>query len=396
MVSAAQAMVDANLPEYPLMIMTEDNGTFAFADNPLAYDYDITVAKDGDDVNGVSTLDLVLIQKHILGLKLLDSPYKVIAADANGDQKISASDLVHIRKLILGVTASFLDNTSWRFVEADQTFSSIYNPWPFTEVINLGSLNHNMMHEDFVGVKVGDVNGNVRANSRPQPEVRSSGTLTFEIADRAVKAGEEFSVAFSAKNFEDVQGYQMTLAHPGLKAKQVRGEGIDITSANVAIFDGYLTMSWNGDQPTSSDEVLFSIDFVAGKDIRISDALAINSRQTVAEAYISESLSTYDIALTTDGIANTTITNTVFALHQNQPNPFVEETAISFTLPEANEATIKIMDVTGKLIMKITDLYEQGYNEISIRSDEIQTSGVIYYQLESGKHVATKKMIIIE
>jgi len=142
--------------------------------------------------------------------------------------------------------------------------------------------------------------------------------------------------------------------------------------------------------------VLFTIDFVASKDMSISDALAINSRQTVAEAYLSESLSTYDIALTTDGVSNTTLTNSVFALHQNQPNPFVEETAISFTLPEANEATIKIMDVTGKLIMKITDLYEQGYNEISIRSDEIQTSGVIYYQLESGKHVATKKMIIIE
>jgi len=65
-------------------------------------------------------------------------------------------------------------------------------------------------------------------------------------------------------------------------------------------------------------------------------------------------------------------------------------------LPEANEASIKIMDVTGKLIMKITDLYQKGYNEVSIRSDEIQASGVIYYQLESGKHVATKKMIIID
>jgi hypothetical protein len=33
-------------------------------------------------MNGVSTVDLLLIQKHIIGLKELDSPLKMIAADA--------------------------------------------------------------------------------------------------------------------------------------------------------------------------------------------------------------------------------------------------------------------------------------------------------------------------
>jgi len=396
MVSSAQAMVNTSLPDYPHMMMTQSDGVFAFADNPLAYNYDVTIEKDGDDVNGVSTLDIVLIQKHILGLKPLDSPYKVIAADANGDQQVSASDLVHIRKLILGVTDAYTSNTSWRFVDADQTFGSIYSPWPFTEIINLGNLNDNMMHEDFVGVKIGDVNGNVAANSRPRPEVRSAGTLTFHIEDRAVAAGEEFSVAFSADNFEEVLGYQMTLAHKGLKVKDVSSNAIEMNASNVALFEDQMTMSWNSETGVSTDNELFTIDFVAGKDMNISDALSINSRKTVAEAYISEGLSKYDIALVTDGVANTTITGSVFALHQNQPNPFVDETAISFTLPEANEATITIMDVTGKLIMRIVDIYEKGYNEVSIRSDEIQSSGVVYYQLESGKHIATKKMIIIE
>ncbi|MBL0102221.1 MAG: hypothetical protein IPP49_21100 [Saprospiraceae bacterium] len=39
-------------------------------------DYQITASKGGDYLNGVSTLDLVLIQRHILGIQTLDSPYK--------------------------------------------------------------------------------------------------------------------------------------------------------------------------------------------------------------------------------------------------------------------------------------------------------------------------------
>jgi len=306
-------------------MMTQNDGVFAFGNNPMAYDYDVSIEKDGDDINGVSTLDIVLIQKHILGLKLLDSPYKVIAADANNDQKVSASDLVQIRKLILGVTDSYPDNTSWRFVEADQTFSSIYNPWPFTEIINLGNLNDNMMHEDFVGVKIGDVNGNVAANSRPLPEVRSAGTLTFNIEDREVSAGEEFTVAFSADNFEEVQGYQMTLAHDGLKVKSIAGQSIEMTAANIATYDDHLTMSWNSDKGVTSDEVLFSIDFIAGRDMTISESLAINSRSTVAEAYLSESLNTYDIVLSADGETGLSTGASVFELYQNQPNLLVRQ-----------------------------------------------------------------------
>ncbi|MFQ5445455.1 MAG: hypothetical protein ACE5FF_00840 [Saprospiraceae bacterium] len=39
--------------------------------------------KEGDDRCGVTTYDLVLITKHILGVQPLGSPYKIIAADAN-------------------------------------------------------------------------------------------------------------------------------------------------------------------------------------------------------------------------------------------------------------------------------------------------------------------------
>jgi len=55
---------------------------------------------------GVSTIDLVKIQRHILGLKKFTDPCSVWAADVTGDNKINGSDLIELRKFILGVTTA--------------------------------------------------------------------------------------------------------------------------------------------------------------------------------------------------------------------------------------------------------------------------------------------------
>jgi hypothetical protein len=70
---------------------------FLFANLPLGQDYSVTPYSNADPVNGVSTFDLVLMSKHILGVESLDSPYKLIAADVNR-QRITTLDMIQIRK----------------------------------------------------------------------------------------------------------------------------------------------------------------------------------------------------------------------------------------------------------------------------------------------------------
>jgi hypothetical protein len=84
---------------------------------PFLGDYTVTPTKDNDPLNGVSTFDLVLINKHILGLEPLNTPYKMIAADANNSRSITTFDIVELRKLILGIYTELPNNTSWRFVD---------------------------------------------------------------------------------------------------------------------------------------------------------------------------------------------------------------------------------------------------------------------------------------
>ncbi|MBK8670447.1 MAG: hypothetical protein IPN89_13750 [Saprospiraceae bacterium] len=63
-VSNVNVNIDANITEYPKTVSTAVAGTY---DMMVAsgLDYQITASKGGDYLNGVSTLDLVLIQRHI-------------------------------------------------------------------------------------------------------------------------------------------------------------------------------------------------------------------------------------------------------------------------------------------------------------------------------------------
>ena len=76
------------------------DGQFSFNAIPMNNGYTVLPERNDDYKNGVSTFDLVLIQKHILGIEKLNSPYKVIASDINNDERVTAIDLVELRKLI--------------------------------------------------------------------------------------------------------------------------------------------------------------------------------------------------------------------------------------------------------------------------------------------------------
>ena len=139
--------------------------------------------------------------------------------------------------------------------------------------------------------------------------------------------------------------------------------------------------------------MLFTIAFHAVANGNLEEAVQLNSKVTPAESYNSwAEVQGVDLAFK----ANGQIASNGFALYQNNPNPFNTNTVIGFNLPEASNATLKIMDVTGKLIKQIDGEYVKGFNQITIDKSDLQATGILYYQLETGKFTATRKMIIVE
>lgn len=151
-----------------LVAVDLQNGIIALTDNngyyqvvlPAGSDAVIAPFNNMDHLNGVSTFDIVMTWNHFTGVQLLDSPYKIIAADVNNDAAVTASDTIGMRQLMLGIVPTFPNNTSWRFVDASFAFPNPADPFAtaFPETININNLSGDVTDLDFVAIKVGDVN----------------------------------------------------------------------------------------------------------------------------------------------------------------------------------------------------------------------------------------------
>ena len=379
---------------------TGTDGAYSFTNLEAGMDYTVTPQRDGDYLNGVSTFDLVLISKHILGVEPLDSPYQMIAADVNNSGNISTLDLIQLRKLILSIDTELSNNTSWRFVEEAYTFPDPSNPWEevFPEIINRNNLpDTDISGADFVAVKIGDVDGSAQANSLAAVENRRfEGTFAFTVADAELKAGNEYTVEFTAADLARIEGYQATLTLDGAV------EVVDIVSGvaagehfGMAYADkGLITTSWNGE---AGSEQAFSLVLRANADVMLSEAMGISSALTRAEAYGKDG-SLQDVAIEfTDGKGPIAIGSAdKFELYQNQPNPFKGETLIGFHLPAAADATVTISDVTGKVLTVIHHDGVKGHNSIVVNAKDLPATGVLSYTVKTGEYTASRKMVVAQ
>jgi hypothetical protein len=400
-VESVYVLLEGNSAGLPTTENSDNEGNYEFNNLMLQSNYVVTPEKNDDPLNGVSTYDLVLMTKHVLATELLDSPYKIIAADINKSGSVSTLDILKLRRLILFIDTEFQDNTSWRFVDAEFVFPDPTNPFStsFPEVYTFNGLSQSEI-ANFVAVKIGDLNGSVVPSSIISGEDRNTvGDLTFELEDQRLEEGKQYEIAFRSSDFNGMLGYQFTLNFNPSIMEFIEAETGSLTKLDASNFglsmveEGVITTSWSNNIATDveDDEVMFTLRFTAKSYAKLSEVLRITSQYTKSEAYNSEGLLNIGLNFNVDG----KVQASKFALYQNQPNPFKNETMIGFNLPESGKAKMKFYDVTGTLLKVVEDEYSEGYNEISVTRAEFPTSGVLYYQLETATRFATKKMILM-
>ena len=371
------------------------DGTFRFEGLSLGADYTITPNRNEDFLNGVSTFDIVLISKHILGIERLQGPYKLIAADVNRSNSISALDLIQLRKMILSIDIRFKNNTSWRFVRSSYQFSDPENPWleSFPEIMNYNDLNGDISTADFTAIKIGDVNLSAVANRFMIGGRGLSGETYVEVPLMKAKRGQRFTVPFNFEKSSLLEGAQF-----GLHWNVSLAELVDIEYGLVKpthlgtqwVEEGILLTSWNhhGDVPTNAS--IFNLVFEAREDVDIETLFHFDPRHITPEAYNARE-EILDLKLRVGQSAETG-----FALYQNRPNPFREKTQIRFYLPEAMKATLSVYDLNGRLLRVVSDEYQRGVQELTFGKNDLPAAGVLYYTLKAGAFTATKKMVLIE
>ncbi|MEI7499170.1 MAG: M14 family zinc carboxypeptidase [Bacteroidota bacterium] len=209
---------------------------------------------------GVTALDLLLFQKHIVNIAPLYGIF-LASGDVNGDGSLTAGDILLIRKRIASIINSF-PSGDW-----------LFNPLPVI-------VNGNNVVNSFNGLTYGDANGSYKpvSDKNTNPLVTEEGSLTigsFEAtsgqlevpvyADDMTNLGSfQFTIRFDPETlvFKDI-----TSVYPGLESVLVGCPE-----------PGILTFVWAADENglNITHEKLFSLRFISGSNnpsgLNFSDA----------------------------------------------------------------------------------------------------------------------------
>ena len=369
----------------PMHYMTDNEGEYAFENLPMYENFRLVPTFEDAPVNGISTADILLIQRHILGIQDLDSPYKVIAADINNSSSVTAIDIIELRKIILGTQEEFSNSTVWRFVDSGRVFPDPGHPFPYTQTMNLTQLDHDAMDMNFVGVKTGDVNYSALINGFIPETLSFRSSETLSLVSSSLERG---SVQLTVNKEQELSGFQLAFrCSRSLNQLNLTSELIQIDEENFAVDGDLVKISWSSAEAITVKEgdLLFSMNFDDEVDFHL-----LNDLPTFKTEAYNASINSLSVEINTE----TEMVNNEWQVYRNTPNPFVDNTFIPFNAPSQSKLTLSVFDLTGRSIFSETKIVEPGYQKWEISASDLgNVHGVLYYRLESDDFSSTQPFI---
>ena len=370
-------------------------GQFRFGDVKMNESYKIIPKKEINPINGVSTLDIVRITKHLLGTEPFDSPYQIVASDINQNGSVTSLDIVHLRKLILGIIPHFRDNKSWEFIDATYEFQDPSNPFDeeYPTLYNIEDLEGEMLI-DFIGIKLGDVNYSARTGSlQNQAQVRNRESIPLWIGKTSTANGK-LRFGIYARDLYEFEGLQFAV---NLENDSNIDVILDGALDNSMIYHDsekhVLRVSWNVDHTTTiTDQLLFSLE-TSDQLYDLGDILEKRENDLTAEIYSAGDIQNITFKLDTYEDLQS---RPQFVIHQNRPNPFLNTTQIEFSISRDQDIEFTIYDVEGGIMHHRQMSLLKGQHQILIDDEILPESGIYFYELKSRWNAARKKMIKIE
>jgi hypothetical protein len=381
--------------------LTNSEGEFAFDNVALGNNYTLYPEKNDDLTNGITTLDIVIIQRHLLGNQTLDNPYKLLAADVNKDGRVNSLDILHLRQVVLQQRESFENNHSWRFIDANFDLESLADPLDveLPNTLSFQGMFENVSDANFIAIKVGDVNNSSTKRNLLGLEERNQETLALSAEDVHFTKGDRIKFALFSEQLDFLTALQFTLeyAPSRLEFLGVTQGGIDFNENNlhhVKENNGTITASWGSTVPVKIDQnrAMFTFAFEAKEDGKLSDNIFFSSRATQALVY-DKNDNEFTLSIDWRQSPNDQVS---FQLFQNSPNPFNNETMVRFTMEDTEVASFTIYDLSGKVVHSSIQTFPQGENQMILSKNQLGGAGVFYYELKTSKKSSTKKMIVIQ
>ena len=370
-------MPDQSLDTDDVTSTSDATGHFVLGFGTTQYNRMIKLSRSTKKLEGMSTLDLITLQRHISGVEPITAPYKLYAADLDGNGHVGANDLSLLKKALLGgyKLPGFNANLSWVF------FGDPCSPNAPTDLFS------NLCHDgveinhtgtfptsaSFKALKMGDVNGDM-VNMAWNISPRTSNTLSLFVRENAVDHSYEVMASTDAP----IYGFQMSVNSLGISIK----EGVcALDASNIAEDkDGYTNISWGQSNPVNvkAGDVLFTIENISN-EMSLEDLLVTNGDALYAEIY-TEGLENQKVEFLPyhEAIASNTFETKL------SPNPFTDVTKLQVIIPAGEEFVVSFYDMKGVELFNRKFVSYTNDSEIVINSDIIQLPGVYYYRVKSG------------
>ena len=304
-----------------LTVVTAADGAFAI---PFYAGTDFTLTptlnSDSPAASGVTTADITLIRRHILGIAALDSGHKVLAGDVNASASVTTADITLIRRLILGTTNNYPSGL-WRFVPANQVFADSQNPWGAGGARNYSGVLAALNGQDFKAIKLGDVNGSWTApgqiipmslpaqpSAQPMRTLKPSAllaanatvsltTVHFQLGNITVPPGQTVNVPVAVSRFTNVTSAQFTLEWDPAVLQFQMADGFGLSGLGAGNFgttmtnSGKLTFSWDDLNATGvslpDGSGIFTVQFTAVGGNGASSAMRLTDAPTMREVTVN-------------------------------------------------------------------------------------------------------------
>jgi PKD repeat protein len=356
--------------------------------------YYIEPVKTSDYRNGISSFEIFLAQRYLLGYDVpqITDPMQVVALDMNCSQSFSNLDLFIMQRLLIDDLDELPGCNSWSFVPNTHEFAADWNdgnvfPAPRRAEVILESDTMVM----FTAVKTGDLLGDADVG-------RSSGTLSLNVeGPEVLTAGQTYTVAISLAEAADLVALQVELEV---------AEGLEIVSVLSADLLGLRV----GDRMTERGLVRLSWFSKTG------DFRALNAGATVVELAVRATETRRSAANlitlhTTAGFPaeahdgaqrrlipelNAVIAGSdiaAFRLVGAAPNPATDFVDIRFEIPISTEVHLTLFDALGRPVIRRAQPLEAGPQRFRLDTRALP-AGAYHYQLRAGGEVGTGKLIL--
>lgn len=327
-------------------------------------------------LNGVSTLDLVLITQGILfGF---DNSEDIFLSDINQNGVVSTYDLVNLRRMILGMDDGanykhyYVTAADYEFPELDPfEFSLDLSNYIFdeTDIVD-NSLNVNV-------IKLGDINSNATFDSEDDVSTRESYSIGYN--NIYIEAGQTYHIPFSINNEQGVMGCLFSLQSTGLEFLGIQSDftgdklmyKADLDNLNVS----YLNIE-------GSSVLNFTVELYAKESGYLGEHLSLNT--DFPSDIVDTNNEEFKLEL---GALSTSVEEKLHTVQSVYPNPALDNIHIEFSGEGAK--SISLFNEQGQLIW----LDETSKNNYVLQRNAFILSGTYILKVDSEKTSEVLKVI---